>query len=144
MDLPELVESSGESDPLVQEEAFVEGWRRRLVLRKGVKKQRRDVVYVAPDGTEVKNKKQLEKYLKKHPGGPLVSEFNWRSEMPTRLSRRLSNKGGLDDSEVAAVAELYDDQDKKTATLVSDKEASRNKAETEAFVGELEKTAVST
>jgi hypothetical protein len=64
MDLPEAVESTADSEPPFQEEPFVEGWRRRLVLRKNMKKQRRDVVYVAPDGTEIKNRKKLEKFLK--------------------------------------------------------------------------------
>lgn len=35
------------------------------------------IVFVSPDGDEIKNKKQLDKYLKSHPGGPPASEFNW-------------------------------------------------------------------
>lgn len=39
--------------------------------------KRKDVVYIAPDGEEIKTKRQLDKYLKAHPGGPLSSEFDW-------------------------------------------------------------------
>ena len=39
--------------------------------------QRNDVVFVSPTGEEIKSKRQLEQYLKSHPGGPSASEFVW-------------------------------------------------------------------
>ena len=35
------------------------------------------VIFVAPTGEEIKTKRALTQYLKAHPGGPAVSEFNW-------------------------------------------------------------------
>jgi hypothetical protein len=32
---------------------------------------------VAPDGEELKNKYQLQKYLKAHPGTAIASDFEW-------------------------------------------------------------------
>jgi len=32
---------------------------------------------VAPDGEELKNKNQLQKYLKAHPGTAIASDFEW-------------------------------------------------------------------
>lgn len=39
--------------------------------------RRNEIVFVAPTGEEIKNKKQLDQYLKSHPGGPSSSEFDW-------------------------------------------------------------------
>jgi hypothetical protein len=36
-----------------------------------------EVIFVAPTGEEIKTKRALTQYLKKNPGGPAVSEFNW-------------------------------------------------------------------
>jgi hypothetical protein len=49
----------------------------QLMLKKGGAQKKKDVVYVAPDGEEIRNKRQLEKYLKAHPGGPSVNDFDW-------------------------------------------------------------------
>jgi hypothetical protein len=38
---------------------------------------RSEIVFVSPTGEEIKNKRQLSQYLKAHPGGPAVSEFDW-------------------------------------------------------------------
>jgi hypothetical protein len=35
------------------------------------------VIFVAPDGEEVKNKRQLDKYIKSHPGTAIASDFDW-------------------------------------------------------------------
>lgn len=48
--------------------------------------------FVAPDGEEIKSKRLLERYLKNHPGGPIVSEFDWSTgDTPIRRSSRLSS-----------------------------------------------------
>jgi hypothetical protein len=36
-----------------------------------------EVIFVPPTGEEIKTKRALTQYLKKNPGGPAVSEFNW-------------------------------------------------------------------
>ena len=38
---------------------------------------KKDVSYVAPDGEEIKTKRQMDKYLKAHPGTLTVSDFEW-------------------------------------------------------------------
>nr|PNR40658.1 hypothetical protein PHYPA_018061 [Physcomitrium patens] len=57
-----------------QEDAFEEltgnlqGWKRKVSGKKGGTPKKKDVTFVAPDGEKVKNKRQLDKYLKAHPG----------------------------------------------------------------------------
>jgi hypothetical protein len=38
---------------------------------------RSEIVFVSPTGEEIKNKRQLNQYLKANPGGPASSEFDW-------------------------------------------------------------------
>jgi hypothetical protein len=45
---------------------------------------RSEIVFVSPTGEEIKNKRQLNSYLKANPGGPTSSEFDWST------GRRLS------------------------------------------------------
>lgn len=46
-------------------------------VKKGGTPKKKDVVYVAPNGEEIKTKRQLEKYLKAHPGTVSASDFDW-------------------------------------------------------------------
>jgi len=41
--------------------------------------KRKDVSFLAPDGEELRNKRQLDKYLKNHPGSLMASDFDWIS-----------------------------------------------------------------
>lgn len=50
------------------------------------------VVFVAPTGEEINNKRQLSQYLKSHPGNPASSEFDWGSGETPRRSSRISEK----------------------------------------------------
>lgn len=70
------------------------GWQKKIASpKKGGTPTRKDVSFIAPDGEEIKSKRMLERYLKSHPGGPAVSEFDWSAgETPTRRSSRLSSK----------------------------------------------------
>jgi hypothetical protein len=45
--------------------------------RKSGTPRRNEVVFVSPTGEEIKSKRQLDQYLKSHPGGPSISEFDW-------------------------------------------------------------------
>ncbi|KAF2559511.1 hypothetical protein F2Q68_00013462 [Brassica cretica] len=47
---------------------------------------------MAPTGEEISSRKQLEQYLKAHPGNPLVSEFDWTTGETPRRSSRISQK----------------------------------------------------
>ncbi|KAL3354528.1 hypothetical protein AABB24_018933, partial [Solanum stoloniferum] len=68
------------------------GWKKRFTPGKSSTPRRNDVVFVSPDGDEIKNKRQLDKYLKSHPGGPPASEFNWGTGDTPRRSTRLGGK----------------------------------------------------
>jgi hypothetical protein len=39
----------------------------------------KDVSYITPDGEEISSKRQLQKHLKGHPGGPTGANFDWTS-----------------------------------------------------------------
>ncbi|OIV97210.1 hypothetical protein TanjilG_15275 [Lupinus angustifolius] len=54
--------------------------------------KKNEIVFTAPTGEEISNRKQLEQYLKAHPGGPAVSEFDWGSGETPRRSARISEK----------------------------------------------------
>lgn len=45
--------------------------------KKGGTPTRNEVVFIAPTGEEIKNKKLLAQYLRSHPGNPPASEFDW-------------------------------------------------------------------
>jgi hypothetical protein len=49
----------------------------QLSGKKGGTLRKKDVTFVAPDGEEVKNRRQLDKYLKAHPGTAISSDFLW-------------------------------------------------------------------
>ncbi|KAL0417546.1 UNVERIFIED_CONTAM: Methyl-CpG-binding domain-containing protein 11 [Sesamum radiatum] len=68
------------------------GWIKKFPPKKGGTPQRNDIVFVSPTGEEIKNKRQLEQYLKSHPGGPAASEFDWGTGDTPRRSARLSEK----------------------------------------------------
>lgn len=76
------------------------GWKRKQAVKKGGTPRKKDVIFVAPDGEEIKTKRQLEKYLKAHSGTLSVSDFEWGvtatdAVTPTesrRRSARLSSK----------------------------------------------------
>ncbi|KAK7294088.1 hypothetical protein RJT34_16971 [Clitoria ternatea] len=50
-----------------------------------------EIVYIAPTGEEISSKKQLEQYLKVHPGNPAISEFDWGTGETPRRSARISD-----------------------------------------------------
>ncbi|KAG5578075.1 hypothetical protein H5410_058209 [Solanum commersonii] len=68
------------------------GWKKRFTPGKSSTPRKNDIVFVSPDGDEIKNKRQLDKYLKSHPGGPPASEFNWGTGDTPRRSTRLGGK----------------------------------------------------
>ncbi|CAA0825249.1 Methyl-CpG-binding domain-containing protein 11 [Striga hermonthica] len=68
------------------------GWVKKYTPKKGGTPQRNDIVFISPTGEEIKNKRQLDQYLKSHPGGPAVTEFDWGTGDTPRRSARLSEK----------------------------------------------------
>ena len=51
-----------------------------------------EIVFIAPTGEEINSRKQLEHYLKAHPGNPAISEFDWGTGETPRRSARISEK----------------------------------------------------
>lgn len=49
-------------------------------------------MFIAPTGEEISSRKQLEQYLKSHPGNPAISEFDWGTGETPRRSARISEK----------------------------------------------------
>lgn len=60
--------------------------------KKGVRAKKNEVVFIAPTGEEIRNRSQLEKYLKTHDGNPGISEFDWTTGETPRRSARISQK----------------------------------------------------
>ncbi|XWS27021.1 hypothetical protein CRYUN_Cryun26dG0080000 [Craigia yunnanensis] len=60
--------------------------------KKGVTPKKNEIIFTAPTGEEISNRRQLEQYLKAHPGGPAVSEFDWGTGETPRRSARISVK----------------------------------------------------
>lgn len=54
--------------------------------------KKNEIIFTSPTGEEIVSKRQLEQYLKAHPGGPAVSEFDWGTGETPRRSARISEK----------------------------------------------------
>uniref|UniRef100_A0A2P2M4E2 Uncharacterized protein MANES_11G056200 n=1 Tax=Rhizophora mucronata TaxID=61149 RepID=A0A2P2M4E2_RHIMU len=57
--------------------------------------RKNEIMFVAPTGEEIHTRKQLEQYLKSHPGNPPISEFDWGTGETPRRSARISEKAKL-------------------------------------------------
>eukprot|EP00250_Pteridium_aquilinum_P002216 c12407_g1_i1 orf=3-734(-) len=77
------------------------GWTKKLVPAKAkfITLRKYDVIFIAPDGQEVKSKWHLNRYLKAHPEGPAPSEFVWSSGEETTI-RRSARFATSEDSEI--------------------------------------------
>lgn len=64
----------------------------QFLPKKGGTPRKSEIVFIAPTGEEIGNRKQLEQYLKVHPGNPAVSEFDWGTGETPRRSARISEK----------------------------------------------------
>ncbi|XP_017258723.1 methyl-CpG-binding domain-containing protein 11 isoform X2 [Daucus carota subsp. sativus] len=60
--------------------------------KQGGARKKNEIIFTAPTGEEISNKKQLDQYLKSHPGGPMISEFNWGTVETPRRSARFTEK----------------------------------------------------
>ncbi|KAK5817542.1 hypothetical protein PVK06_022466 [Gossypium arboreum] len=65
---------------------------KKFIPKKGVSPTKHEIIFIAPTGEDISNKRQLEKYLKAHPGGPAVSEFYLGTGETPRRSARISEK----------------------------------------------------
>ncbi|CAI9113984.1 OLC1v1037444C1 [Oldenlandia corymbosa var. corymbosa] len=67
-------------------------WKKLFMPKKAGTPKKSEVVFVAPTGEEITTRKQLDQYLKSHPGGPAISEFDWSTGETPRRSARISEK----------------------------------------------------
>ncbi|KAL2929647.1 Methyl-CpG-binding domain-containing protein 10 [Bienertia sinuspersici] len=68
------------------------GWKKQFFPKKGGTPKKGDIVFTAPTGEEIHNQRQLQQYLKSHPGAPPASEFDWGTGETPRRSARISEK----------------------------------------------------
>ncbi|GAV82498.1 MBD domain-containing protein [Cephalotus follicularis] len=68
------------------------GWKKKFTPMKVGTPKKNEIIFTAPTGEEISNKRQLDQYLKAHPGGPASSEFNWATGETPRRSTRISEK----------------------------------------------------
>ncbi|KAK1549754.1 hypothetical protein Q3G72_007331 [Acer saccharum] len=68
------------------------GWKKKFMPKKRGTPKKSEIIFISPTGEEISNKRQLEKYLKGHPGGPASSEFDWGTGETPRRSARISEK----------------------------------------------------
>ncbi|KAB2598944.1 methyl-CpG-binding domain-containing protein 11-like [Pyrus ussuriensis x Pyrus communis] len=68
------------------------GWVKKFLPRQSGTPKKNEIVFTAPTGEEITSKRQLEQYLKAHPGGPAASEFDWGTGETPRRSARISEK----------------------------------------------------
>ncbi|KAD5317767.1 hypothetical protein E3N88_17713 [Mikania micrantha] len=58
------------------------------LFKKAGTPKKNEIVFTSPTGEEITTRRQLDQYLKSHPGGPKISEFDWGTgETPRRSSR---------------------------------------------------------
>jgi hypothetical protein len=66
---------------------------KKIYYPKGVGTPRKnEIVFIAPTGEEIANRKQLEQYLKSHSGNPAISKFDWGNGETPRRSARIVGK----------------------------------------------------
>ncbi|KAI3974555.1 hypothetical protein MKX01_020327 [Papaver californicum] len=75
-----------------------DGWKKKFVPKKSGTPKRKEIIFISPTGEEIKNKRQLDQYLKTHPGGPSASEFDWSHGSTPRRSARISEKSKATES----------------------------------------------
>ncbi|KAA8535111.1 hypothetical protein F0562_030114 [Nyssa sinensis] len=66
------------------------GWKKKFMPKKGGTPKKNEIIFTAPTGEEITNRRQLEQYLKSYPGGPAISEFDWGTGETPRRSARIS------------------------------------------------------
>ncbi|KAG6723951.1 hypothetical protein I3842_03G234100 [Carya illinoinensis] len=68
------------------------GWKKKFFPKQGGTPKKNEIIFTSPTGEEIVKHRQLEQYLKAHPGGPAVSEFDWGTGETPRRSARINEK----------------------------------------------------
>ncbi|XP_031502789.1 methyl-CpG-binding domain-containing protein 11-like [Nymphaea colorata] len=88
----EQIPSAKDADVVSVELPAPNGWFKKFIPKKGGTPRRSEIVFISPTGEEIRSKKQLDKYLKEHPGSPSSTEFDWGTGDTPRRSARISEK----------------------------------------------------
>ncbi|CAL1359173.1 unnamed protein product [Linum trigynum] len=64
------------------------GWKKMF----SPSKKKSEITFISPTGEEITGRRQLEQYLKAHPGGLATSDFDWGTGETPRRSARISEK----------------------------------------------------
>ncbi|WCJ40548.1 methyl-CPG-binding domain 11 [Euphorbia peplus] len=67
-------------------------WKKMFLPKRAGTPRKSEIMFIAPTGEEINTRKQLEQYLKSHPGNPAISEFDWGTGETPRRSSRISEK----------------------------------------------------
>ncbi|KAK4763163.1 hypothetical protein SAY86_008931 [Trapa natans] len=92
------------------------GWTKKYVLKKSGTPKKNEIIFTSPTGEEINNRRSLDQYLRSHPGGPAVSEFDWSTGEAPRRSARISER-----TRVALPAE-FETPTKRRRTSITKKE----------------------
>ncbi|WOL19613.1 methyl-CpG-binding domain-containing protein 11-like [Canna indica] len=112
--------AKGEAEVVTVELPAPAGWTKKFMLNEDGTPRRNDIVFISPTGEEIKNKRQLQQYLKAHPGGPPSSEFDWGTGDTPRRSARIREKA-------KAVETPEDEKPKKRERKSSSKKGTEEK-----------------
>ncbi|KNA13128.1 hypothetical protein SOVF_119560 [Spinacia oleracea] len=84
--------ASGQEEVVSMELPAPSGWKKQFFPKRGGTPRKNEIVFTSPTGEEIHNQRQLQQYLKSHPGGPPASEFDWGTGETPRRSARISEK----------------------------------------------------
>ncbi|CAO2841227.1 unnamed protein product [Amaranthus hypochondriacus] len=88
----EVEKNASQEEVVSMELPAPSGWKKQFFPKKGGTPRMSEIVFTAPTGEEIHNPRQLQQYLKSHPGGPPASEFDWGTGETPRRSARISEK----------------------------------------------------
>ncbi|WOK99488.1 methyl-CpG-binding domain-containing protein 11-like [Canna indica] len=100
------------------------GWKKKFMPNEDGSPRKNEIVFISPSGEEIKNKRQLQQYLKSHPGGSPSSEFDWGTGDTPRRSARIREKA-------KAVETPEDEKPKKRERKSSSKKGAKDKKDSE-------------
>ncbi|GAB2300316.1 hypothetical protein Dimus_034352 [Dionaea muscipula] len=86
------VEKNAAQDEVSVELPAPPGWKKKFIPKKKGTPRKSEIVFIAPTGEEISGRRQLDQYLKSHPGGPASLEFDWGTGETPRRSARISEK----------------------------------------------------
>ncbi|KAK7255227.1 hypothetical protein RIF29_28633 [Crotalaria pallida] len=117
-------QSGGKDEVFSVELPAPSAWKKLFFPKKKGTPRKSQIVFVAPTGEEISSRRQLEKYLKGHPGNPEISEFDWGTGETPRRSARITEK-------VKSASPAESESPKKRSRLSSGSKKDTKETETE-------------